>query len=58
MTRLGYQIPNFTYPNMESEGIFDAVVAQARAAEAAGFDRLFVMVRAHRETMQNMAKRN
>ncbi len=43
MTRLGYQIPNFTYPNTEPADIFCRVVAQARAAEAAGFDRVFVM---------------
>ena len=43
MTRLGYQIPNFTYPNTSPGDIFDAVLAQAQAAEAAGFDRLFVM---------------
>lgn len=43
MTRLGYQIPNFTYPDVPSEKIFDNVIAQARAAEQAGFDRLFVM---------------
>lgn len=43
MTRLGYQIPNFTYPGVAPAAIFSNVVAQARAAEAAGFDRLFVM---------------
>lgn len=43
MTRLGYQIPNFTYPGIPPEKIFANVVEQARAAEAAGFDRLFVM---------------
>jgi F420-dependent oxidoreductase-like protein len=43
MTRLGYQIPNFTYPGVEPERIFQNVVAQARAAEAAGYDRVFVM---------------
>ena len=41
MTKLGYQIPNFSYPG--GGNIFDQVVAQAKAAEAAGFDRLFVM---------------
>ncbi len=41
MTRLGYQIPNFTYP--AGTNIFDSVVSQAQAAEAAGFDRVFVM---------------
>jgi len=24
MTRLGYQIPNFTYPGRDSAGIFDS----------------------------------
>ena len=41
MTRLGYQIPNFTYP--AGTNIFDSVVAQAKAAEDAGFDRVLVM---------------
>ena len=41
MTRLGYQIPNFTYPG--DGAIFPQIVAQAKAAEEAGFDRLFVM---------------
>ena len=43
MTRLGYQIPNFTYPGDAGNDIFGSVVAQAKAAEAAGFDRVFVM---------------
>ena len=43
MTRLGYQIPNFTYPDTGPEEIFDKVVAQAKAAEAAGYDRVMVM---------------
>jgi len=43
MTRLGYQIPNFTYPDVDEDAIFDRVVAQATAAEAAGFDRVLVM---------------
>jgi F420-dependent oxidoreductase-like protein len=43
MTRLGYQIPNFTYPGVAPEDIFANVVAQAKAAEAAGYDRVFVM---------------
>ena len=43
MTRLGYQIPNFTYPNTQPHEIFANVVAQAKAAEAAGYDRVFVM---------------
>jgi F420-dependent oxidoreductase-like protein len=43
MTRLGYQIPNFTYPGVESADTFGNVIAQVQAAEAAGFDRVFVM---------------
>ena len=41
MTRLGYHIPNFTYPS--GTNIFQSVINQAQAAEAAGFDRVFVM---------------
>lgn len=41
--RLGYQIPNFTYPDTAPERLFDTVVAQAREAEAAGFDTVLVM---------------
>jgi hypothetical protein len=29
MTRLGYQIPNFTYPDTRPDQIYDKVVAQA-----------------------------
>ena len=43
MTRLGYQIPNFTYPGVAPADLFARVVSQAKAAEAAGFDRVFVM---------------
>ena len=43
MSRLGYQIPNFTYPGVAPADIFEKVVAQAKAAEAAGYDRVFVM---------------
>lgn len=39
---MGYQIPNFTYSGAPSE-IFPRVVAQAREAETAGFDTIFVM---------------
>src|ERR1700742_2947489 len=39
---LGYQIPNFTYPG-GVEKIFDTVRAQAREAEANGFDTVLVM---------------
>src|ERR1700759_4691336 len=40
--RLGYQIPNFSY-GTPVEGLFDTVIAQAREAEAAGFDTVLVM---------------
>ena len=43
MTRLGYQIPNFTYPDTSPEELFDNVVVQAKAAEAAGYDRVMLM---------------
>ena len=43
MTRLGYQIPNFTYPDTTPSQIFANVVAQAKAAEASGYDRVMVM---------------
>ena len=43
MTRLGYQIPNFTYPGVNPADLFQTVVGQARAAEASGFDTVLVM---------------
>lgn len=43
MTRLGYQIPNFTYPGVGSTDIFASLVQQAQAAEASGFDRVLLM---------------
>ncbi len=43
MTRLGYQIPNFTYPDVDAAALFPQLIEQAKAAEAAGFDRLFLM---------------
>ncbi|WP_067500250.1 LLM class F420-dependent oxidoreductase [Actinoplanes sp. TFC3] len=41
--KLGYQIPNFTYPGVPVEKLFDTVAAQAKEAEAAGFDTVLVM---------------
>jgi F420-dependent oxidoreductase-like protein len=41
--RLGYQIPNYTYPGVPVEDLFDTVAAQAREAETAGFDTVLVM---------------
>ena len=43
MIRLGYQIPFFNHPGATSENLFDNVAAQARAAEASGFDTVLVM---------------
>jgi F420-dependent oxidoreductase-like protein len=43
MTRLGYQIPNFTYPGVAPADLFPTVVRQAKAAEASGFDTVLVM---------------
>jgi F420-dependent oxidoreductase-like protein len=43
MTRLGYQIPNFTYDGVGPAELFDVVAAQAKAADQAGFDTVFVM---------------
>jgi F420-dependent oxidoreductase-like protein len=40
--KLGYQIPNFSY-GTGVEHLFPTVVAQAREADAAGFDAVFVM---------------
>jgi F420-dependent oxidoreductase-like protein len=43
MTRLGYQIPNFTYPDTDSAGLFEVVARQAVEAEESGFDTVLVM---------------
>jgi F420-dependent oxidoreductase-like protein len=43
MTRLGYQIPNFTYPDVGPDLLFDTVAAQAREADSSGFDTVLVM---------------
>jgi F420-dependent oxidoreductase-like protein len=43
MTRLGYQIPNFTYPGVDTAGLFDVVAMQAKAAERSGFDTVLLM---------------
>lgn len=40
--RLGLQIPNFSY-GTGVEALFPTVIAQAREAESAGFDSVFVM---------------
>jgi F420-dependent oxidoreductase-like protein len=43
MTRLGYQIPNFTYPGVGPAQLFEAVAAQAAAADRSGFDTVLLM---------------
>ena len=43
MTRLGYQIPNFTYPGVGPGDLYDAVARQAREADRSGFDTVLVM---------------
>ena len=43
MTRLGYQIPNFTYPAVGPDTLFETVARQVEAAEASGFDSVFLM---------------
>ena len=43
MTRLGYQIPNFTYPGVGPGDLFEAVARQAIEAEDSGFDTVLVM---------------
>ncbi|MDA2944526.1 MAG: LLM class F420-dependent oxidoreductase [Actinomycetota bacterium] len=43
MTRLGYQIPSFTYPGVGPDRLFNEVARQAREAEAGGFDTVMVM---------------
>jgi F420-dependent oxidoreductase-like protein len=39
----GFHMPNFTFPGVPDDKLFDHVVEQARAAEAAGFDLVTVM---------------
>ena len=43
MIRAGLQIPNFTYPGVPDEQLFDRVAAVATAAEESGFDTVMVM---------------
>src|SRR5690348_15329669 len=43
MTRLGYQIPNFTYPDTTNAQLFDVAVGLAREADRSGFDTVQVM---------------
>jgi F420-dependent oxidoreductase-like protein len=43
MTRLGLQIPNFTYPDVAPDRLFERVAEVAVTAEQSGFDTIFVM---------------
>lgn len=43
MTRLGYQIPNFSYPGVGPSDLFEVIARQAREADASGFDTVLVM---------------
>ncbi len=42
-TRAGLQIPNFTYPDVANEDLFERVAEIATTGERAGFDTVFVM---------------
>jgi F420-dependent oxidoreductase-like protein len=42
-TRLGFQIPNFTFPDVPDAALFGRVAEMATRAEASGFDTVFVM---------------
>jgi F420-dependent oxidoreductase-like protein len=39
----GFHMPNFTFPGVTDDGLFDRVVKNAKAAENAGFDLVTVM---------------
>jgi F420-dependent oxidoreductase-like protein len=43
VTKLGYQMPNFTYPDTAPEALFGTIARQAVEAEAGGFDTVMVM---------------
>ncbi len=43
MKLLGFQIPNYTFPGVTNDKLFDHVVMLAHTAEHAGFDSVFVM---------------
>jgi F420-dependent oxidoreductase-like protein len=43
VTRLGYQIPNFTYAGVGPADLFDVVAKQATAADRSGFDTVLLM---------------
>src|ERR1700686_5200768 len=41
--RFGYHMPNFSFPGVPTEQLFDRVVELTQAAEKAGFDLVTVM---------------
>src|SRR5689334_21022299 len=41
--RLALQIPNFTYPDVADEDLFETIATIATTAEASGFDTVLVM---------------
>ena len=43
LVQMGLQIPVFSYDGVAPEKLFEAVAAQAVAAEKAGFDSVWVM---------------
>jgi F420-dependent oxidoreductase-like protein len=43
VTRLGLQIPSFTYPGVADRDLFEAIAAIAVTAEESGFDSVWVM---------------
>jgi F420-dependent oxidoreductase-like protein len=43
MTRIGLQIPNFTWPGVEPGDLFERIADVATAGEESGFDTIFVM---------------
>src|SRR6266550_2099481 len=43
MKLLGFQIPNYTYPGVTQDKLFDHVAMLANTAEQAGFDSVFMM---------------
>jgi len=43
MKFLGFQIPNYTFPGVTNDRLFDHVAMLANTAERAGFDAVFVM---------------
>jgi F420-dependent oxidoreductase-like protein len=47
MKLLGFQIPNYTFPGVTDDKLFDHVAMLANTAERAGFDSVFVMDHFH-----------